>query len=148
MTDTKNATASDETDTENLEATFTEDERRSDEVGFYDDDVGTSIAPTISEVEIKRQSCMDLWIVKLCLQSVRGDLEVEAFVLGQSIGGGTISRDRPKLCLGNSVGLAKTKLCVRADFDTREAFASGEVCRRKWTGGWTCRAFRTVALKW
>ena len=130
------------------ERALTDEERQSDAIGFYEAEGPAALSATVEEAEIRRQSCLDIWILKLCLQSVRGDLEVELSILGRFVGGGRISRERPKLCLGNSVGLAKTKLCVNADFDNKQARAEGEICRRKWTGGWTCRSFRTVALSW
>ncbi|SEE91200.1 hypothetical protein [Ruania alba] len=135
------------TDNDHTDAlVFTQDELDG-ETGFMPEQLD-ALADTVDEVEIARSTCIDIWVLKGCFEYARGEIDVRLYVLKQYIGGGTISRDRPEFCLGAGVGVAKAKVCARADFERDRLTVWGSACLRKWYGGWKCRSFRTTALTW
>lgn len=106
------------------------------------------LSDTVEDVEITRSSCLDIWVLKACFEYARGEITARLYILDTFVGGGRISRERPRLCLGGGIGLAKFKVCANADFERDELFFNGSVCVRKWFGGWKCRSFRSIALTW
>lgn len=69
----------------------------------------------------------------------------EVRLCGFKIADGELTRDHAEASVEANVEIAKAKLALRANFDSRQLLAEGEVCIRKWDG-WECRGFSEVIL--
>lgn len=114
-------------------------QRDSDEIGYYD------VAPMIETLE----SCWGLGPLDVCAKLVSADrIDVTIKLAGVKIGSGSITAGNNQLCAGANAGLVKANLCVTADFENKTVWVEGEVCTRKWTGGWDCNGFKTKIISW
>jgi len=75
-------------------------------------------------------------------------VEVTIKLAGIKIGSGTIRAGNERICASANVGLVKAKVCVRGDFSDNTVWVEGEVCTIEWTGGWSCRGFKTKLISW
>ena len=120
-------------------STLSKDKRESDEIGYYD-------APVMVET---LESCWGLGPLDVCAKLVSSDrIEVSIKLAGIKIGSGTITAKDTNVCASANAGLVKASVCVKGDFPNKKVWVEGEVCTRKWTGGWDCNGFKTIIIAW
>ncbi|MGH8239325.1 MAG: hypothetical protein ACREXP_20220 [Steroidobacteraceae bacterium] len=118
---------------------LTTEQQESDALGFYEP---ADFAET-------RAACWGIGPLEVCVTQVAADyINVEIKLAGIKIGSGSLTAGHNSVCASANVGLVKTKLCVTADFPNRTVWVEGQLCTRKWSGGWSCRGFKTKILAW
>lgn len=100
-------------------------------------------------VEVRSASaCWSFGPLDICASASLAQVEAEVTLLGQRIGRVHLSPERTEARLGADVGIAKAGVRLTADFTAETLRAQGEVCRRRFSGGWRCAAFDSVILRW
>ena len=95
------------------------------------------------------EACWGLGPLDVCAKLVSADrIQVSIKLAGVTIASGTITASNNSLCASANAGLAKARVCITADFSKKEVWVEGELCTRKWTGGWDCNSFKTKILSW
>lgn len=84
-------------------------------------------------------------VVKACYAN--GGVELEVFLAGVRVGGGSFSQGDEALSLNAQVSLTKAAVELRANFFQRELQASGEVSVRG-LQEWHSQQFSTKILAW
>jgi hypothetical protein len=118
---------------------LTEAQKQSDEVGYY----------TVPSMIEKINSCWSLGPLEVCVTKISNDrIDVEINLAGVKIGSGSLTVGNTQICASANIGIVKASVCVTADFPAQTVWVEGEVCSRRWDGGWNCTSFKTKILSW
>lgn len=118
---------------------LTDEQRKSDSIGFYSTPDNAQILNT----------CWSFGPLEVCVTKISNDrVDVEIKLAGVRIGSGTLTAGNTSVCASANVQLVKAALCVKADFPGQIVWVEGEVCTRRWDGGWDCNAFKTKLISW
>lgn len=118
---------------------LTDPMKKSDAIGYYD------LPPMVQ----KRSICWGLGPLEVCASIVSVDrIDIEIKLAGITIATGSLTVGNSQICAGANAGLVKASVCVTADFPAKTVWLEGDVCTRRWDGGWDCQGFKTILASW